>query len=79
MQQSLPFLNNKNIDYSMPMVMGALRCMRRNLKHNQFIITLTMQRPLIDVRCRQGFALKDILDITNTGKTHCATQNKSAS
>lgn len=63
-------LNHKDIDNPMAMVMRFLRRMGWNFKHNQFVITLAMQRSLEDIGRRQCFASKNVVGVANNSETH---------
>ena len=54
-KQTVSLLNNKNINDSMPVVMRLLCGMRWDLKSNQLIVALAVQRTLKYVGCRKSF------------------------
>jgi len=50
--------------------MRFLRRMGWNFKHNQFVITLAMQRSLEDIGRRQRFVPKNVVGVANNSETH---------
>ncbi|QNI86164.1 hypothetical protein SynPROS71_02399 [Synechococcus sp. PROS-7-1] len=46
-----------------------------NFKHNQFVITLAMQRSLEDIGRRKRFAPKNVVGVTNNSETHSFCRN----